>query len=116
MRVYGIKTCDTVAKARRWLDAAGLAHQFHDFRRDGLSPALLDAWIDSVGWEALVNRKGTTWRQLGPAARDAVCDAASAKRLMLEQPSVIKRPVIEWPGRTITVGYDEQRYAELSAT
>jgi Spx/MgsR family transcriptional regulator len=91
--LYGIKNCDTVRKARRWLDEQSIAHQFHDFRADGLEPALLEAWADQLGWEPLLNRRGTTYRQL-PPERTASLDRAAALALMLEQPALIKRPVV----------------------
>ncbi len=96
--LYGIPNCDTVKKARTWLDDHHVAYQFHDFKKAGVPAAGLDAWIDALGWEALVNRKGTTWRKLDPTVQAGVHDAASAKALMQAQPSVIKRPVVEWTG------------------
>jgi len=103
--LYGISNCDTVKKARAWLAAQGRAVQFHDLKKAGVPAGRLDAWIGAAGWERLVNRKGTTWRQLDAAQQAAVVDAASAKALMLAQPSVIKRPVVEWPEGAITVGF-----------
>ena len=94
MILYGISNCDTVKKARRWLDEHGVAYQFHDVRKDGLDAARLQGWIDALGWEKLLNRAGTTFRKLPDAQKDGL-DAASAKALMLEQPAMIKRPVIE---------------------
>lgn len=102
--VYGIPNCDTVKKARAWLDAQGIAYRFHDFKKAGVPPERLAAWMREVGWEALLNRQGTTWRKLDPAAQAQASDEAGATRLMLAQPSVIKRPVVEWPGRT-SVGF-----------
>src|SRR5687768_3488685 len=103
--VYGIPNCDTVKKARAWLDTHGVAYRFHDFRKDGVPAQRLGAWSQALGWEKLVNRQGTTWRKLEPAQQAAVHDAASAQALMLAQPSVIKRPVVEWPGGRTTVGF-----------
>jgi arsenate reductase (glutaredoxin) len=106
--LYGIPTCDTVKKARAWLDGNGVAYEFHDFRKQGVPLPQLDAWLDAVGWEKLLNRKGTTWRKLDAATQDSVHDAASARAVMLAHPSVIKRPVAEWGGRRkTTVGFDE---------
>ena len=113
--VHGLANCDSVKRARAWLQAQGVAHRFHDFRKSGLPPARLDAWIAAVGWEALVNRQGTTWRKLDESARAAVVDAASARALMLAAPSVIKRPVVEWPQGRISVGFSEARFADLAA-
>ena len=105
-RLYGIPNCDTVKKARAWLQQQGRDVEFHDFKKSGVPDDRLDAWIAAVGWERLVNRAGTTWRKLDEPQRAAVVDAASAKRLMLAQSSVIKRPVVEWPDGAITVGFD----------
>jgi Spx/MgsR family transcriptional regulator len=103
--LYGIPNCDTVKRARAWLAEHGLEAAFHDFKKAGVPADRLEAWIGAVGWEALLNRKGTTWRKLDEATRAGVMDAASAAALMRAQPSVIKRPVVEW-GRVITVGFD----------
>jgi arsenate reductase (glutaredoxin) len=110
--VYGIANCDTVRRARRELSAAGLEHRFHDFRRDGLDPALLDRWIATVGWEALLNRRGTTWRKLPEETREGI-DAAGTRSLLLEQPTLIRRPVIERAGEVL-VGWDADRAAMLA--
>ena len=104
--LYGIPNCDTVKKARAWLDENGVPVQFHDFKKSGVPAARLDAWLKAVGWERLLNRKGTTWRKFDDALREATVDAASARRVMLDQPSVIKRPVVEWADGRITVGFD----------
>jgi arsenate reductase len=106
IEMYGIPNCTTVKKARSWLDERGIAYRFHDFKKDGLPVARLDAWLAALGWEALLNRRGTTWRQLDEATRAAVVDAASARALMLARPSVIRRPVVEWGSERITVGFD----------
>ncbi|WP_424858955.1 MULTISPECIES: ArsC family reductase [unclassified Tepidimonas] len=106
IEMYGIPNCTTVKKARAWLDERGIAYRFHDFKKDGLPVARLDAWLAALGWEALLNRRGTTWRQLDEATRAAVVDAASARALMLARPSVIRRPVVEWGSERITVGFD----------
>lgn len=103
--LYGIPNCATVKKARSWLDASCVSYQFHDFKKNGVPMEHLQAWIAAVGWEHLVNRQGTTWRKLAPAQQAAVTDAASASALMLAQPSVIKRPVVDW-GDATTVGFD----------
>ncbi len=102
--VYGIAHCASVKKARSWLLAQGIAYRFHDFQKQGLPPEQLDAWLQAPGWQALLNRQGTTWRKLGPAQQAEVTDAGTARALMLAQPSVIKRPVLAWPDGRVTVG------------
>jgi arsenate reductase (glutaredoxin) len=102
--LYGIPNCDTVKKARAWLTAQGRDYTFHDFRKAGVPPQI-DAWLKAVGWQKLLNRQGTTWRKLDAATQAGVVDEASARALMLAQPSVIKRPVVDW-GDGITVGFD----------
>ena len=103
--VHGIPNCDTVKKARAWLADHGVDYRFHDFKKDGVPADRLPAWLAEAGWETLINRKGTTWRKLDAAAQAAVDDAASAQALALREPSVIKRPVVDWGGR-VTVGFD----------
>jgi arsenate reductase (glutaredoxin) len=103
--LYGIPNCDTVKKARAWLTERGVEAVFHDFKRQGVPEQALDHWLREVDWSVLVNRKGTTWRQLDEATRAAVVDVASARALMLEKPSVIKRPVVQWPSG-LSVGFD----------
>ncbi len=95
--VYGIPNCDTVKKARTWLEAQGIAYVFHDYKKEGADPAKLAVWSDAVGWEALLNRRGTTFRALSDADK-ADIDRAKAIRLMQASPSLIKRPVVEHPG------------------
>jgi arsenate reductase (glutaredoxin) len=104
--VYGIANCDTVKKARQWLAAHSLPYTFHDFKMLGLPETELQQWLAAVGWEALLNRRGTTWRQLDSNAQAAVVDAEHAAALMRAQPSVIKRPVVQWPSGDLTVGFD----------
>ncbi|HEY1394176.1 MAG TPA: ArsC family reductase [Methylibium sp.] len=113
IKLYGISNCDTVKKARAWLQAEGVAHDFHDFKKLGLAAERLDAWIATLGWERLLNRQGTTWRKLDPEQQAAVVDAASAKALMLNNLSVIKRPVVETGDGAVLVGFDVERYAGL---
>ena len=106
--VYGISNCDSVKKARAWLTERAVAHEFHDFKKLGVPGDRLAAWEREVGWEKLLNRQGTTWRKLDAAAQAGISDAASAMALMQAQPSIIKRPVIEWsPGKgSTTAGVD----------
>jgi len=108
--VYGIPNCDSVKKARAWLSEHGLDHAFHDFKKQGVPEAKLDAWLKACGWEVVLNRKGTTWRQLDVATQARVVDAATAKALMLAQASVIKRPVIAWPSGQTTVGFVPEQW------
>ncbi|MGE0497972.1 MAG: ArsC family reductase [Ramlibacter sp.] len=112
--VYGIPNCDTVKKARAWLDHHAVAYQFHDFKKQGVPADRLARWTREAGWETVLNRKGTTWRKLEPATQASVQDADTAQALMLAQASVIKRPVVEWP-TALTVGFDPARWAELAA-
>ncbi|MEF7613293.1 ArsC family reductase [Aquincola sp. MAHUQ-54] len=109
--VYGIPNCDTVKRARGWLEAHDIPYQFHDFKKAGVPASRLQAWLQAVGWEALVNRKGTTWRKLDDATRAGVADDASAASLMAAQASVIKRPVVEWADGGVTVGFDAAEWA-----
>ncbi|WCM91662.1 ArsC family reductase [Acidovorax sp. NCPPB 2350] len=116
--VYGIPNCDTVKKARAWLAERGIEYRFHDFKKQGVPADRLAAWMASAGWETLVNRQGTTWRKIDPAAQASVRDAASAAALLQAQPSAIKRPVVEWSGDAageVTVGFQDARWNERLA-
>jgi len=110
--IYGISNCDTVKRARAWLAASGVVADFHDFKKTGVPAERLPAWCDAVGWERLLNRQGTTWRKLSADVQAAVVDGASARTLMLAQPSVIKRPVVEWHDGRITVGFSAEGWAD----
>jgi len=107
--LYGIPNCDTVKKARTWLDQAGLSYQFHDFKKAGIDKSMVAGWLKQVSWEILVNKKGTTWRGLPDATKVAVVDAATATALMLENTSVIKRPVL-CMNNQVLVGFDADLY------
>lgn len=109
MKLYGIKNCDTVKKARKWLDENGISHEFHDFKKDGLDSELLSQWEQAVGWDTLLNRRGTTWRKLPDEVRDTM-SAQSAHEVMLENPSIIKRPVVDRDG-AISVGFSADEWA-----
>jgi Spx/MgsR family transcriptional regulator len=115
VQVYGIPNCDTVKKARTWLTEHGIAFEFHDFKKQGVPPAALDHWLQTLGWESVLNRKGTTWRKLDADTQAAVQDAASAKAVMLAHASVIKRPVVEWPSAmgaaAVSVGFNADNWA-----
>ena len=108
--LYGIPNCDSVKKARDWLKAQGLAHEFHDFKKAGVPADRLAVWASALGWQKLLNRQGTTWRKLDPQEQASAVDAVSAQALMRAQPSLIKRPVVEWGNRT-TVGFDPAVWA-----
>lgn len=116
--LFGIPNCDTVKRARAWLAAAGVSYQFHDFRKQGVPEEALDRWLRTLGWEALVNRRGTTWRRLDDATRAGVVDATSGRAALLANPSLIRRPVVEWrAGADATVGFNiDQWQAQLSKT
>ena len=107
--LHGIKACDTMKKARAWLDAAGVAYGFHDYKTQGIGEATLRGWAQQVGWETLLNRSGTTFRKLPDAEREGL-DEARAIRLMLAQPSMIKRPVLTH-GDKLVIGFDPARYS-----
>jgi len=113
MKLYGIPNCDTVKKARAWLSEHRVNVDFHDFKKDGVDPALLSGWMEQVPWERLVNRSGMTWRNLDEEAKASVQDNASAVKLMAEKPSVIKRPVLVENGKILSLGFDEATYQKL---
>jgi Spx/MgsR family transcriptional regulator len=108
--LYGIANCDTLKKARRWLDANGLTHAFHDYKKQGVDAAKLARWVNEAGWETVLNRSGTTFRKLPEAEREGL-DAARAISVMLANPSAIKRPIVEHPCGLL-VGFDEARWTE----
>jgi arsenate reductase len=108
--LYGIKNCDTMKKARAWLDAHGVAYTFHDYKTEGIDKGSLERWAEQAGWETLLNRAGTTFRKLPEAQRESVTEK-KAIALMLEQPSMIKRPVLDLGGKLI-VGFKPEIYAK----
>lgn len=114
--LYGIPNCDTVKKARHWLDAHALAYAFHNFKKDRVTPALAESWLQHNDWATLLNRKGTTWRALDDARKAAIVDAPSAIALMCETPSVIKRPVLvigNDAARHVHVGFSDALYQQI---
>jgi arsenate reductase len=111
IELYGIPGCDTVKKARAWLDGHGIGYVFHDYKKEGADPTKLAAWSDAAGWEALLNRRGTTFRALD-AADKADIDRSKAIRLMQAHPSLIKRPVVEYEGGVL-VGFDPGAWGAL---
>jgi arsenate reductase (glutaredoxin) len=109
--LYGIKNCDTVKKAINWLKSRNTPFEFHDYKAKGISEEKLIEWTRQVGWEVLLNKKGTTWKGLEDSIKNTVLSEAQAVPLMKAQTSLIKRPVIEVNGRVVAVGYDEGKYA-----
>ncbi|SFU14276.1 transcriptional regulator, Spx/MgsR family [Kosakonia arachidis] len=111
--MYGIKNCDTIKKAHRWLEANQVEYRFHDYRADGLDAQLLRTFIDELGWEALLNTRGTTWRKLDESLRATITNADTAAALMLEMPSIIKRPLLCAPGKPMLLGFNESSYEKF---
>lgn len=109
--IYGIKNCDTMKNARAWLDEHGVAYAFHDYKAKGIERARLEGWAREVGWEALLNRSGTTFRKLPEADKEGLSEK-SAVVLMLAQPSMIKRPVLEIGNGKLLVGFKPELYGE----
>lgn len=110
--LYGIPNCDQVKKARTWLDNNKIDYVFHDFKKAGIERGMIETWLRDIAWDVLVNRKGTTWRALSDERKQAITDNAGATELMLESPSVVKRPVLHVDGRT-HVGFDEEAYRKI---
>ena len=109
--IYGIKNCDTVRKAKRWLEENHIDYQFHDFRQDGLDKQLLIPWVNAVGWETLLNTRGTTWRNLPTDVKENMC-RENAIAIMLEHPAIIKRPVLCTPDG-VYIGFKPDQYLRL---
>jgi len=109
--LFGIKNCDTIKKARNWLSEHDIEFQFHDYRTDGLEQSQLEQWCQELGWEQLLNRRGTTWRKLPDEIKDTI-DENSAIALMLEQPAMIKRPLLE-SGTQRLLGFKATEYEHL---
>lgn len=112
IQIFGIPNCGSVKKARSWLEAQQLDYTFHDFKKQGLDSATLETWLQQVDWTRLLNKKGTTWRNLDAATQAQANTLAGAKALMLQATSVIKRPVLV-AGQNILVGFDDSEYAAL---
>ena len=113
LTLYGIPNCDTVKKARAYLAEQKIDYVFHDFKKQGVPAALMDIGLAQVGWERLLNCKGTTWRKLSSEVQASVVDAASAKTVMMREPSTIKRPVVQWTATRVTVGFDHAQWASM---
>jgi len=110
MILYGIKNCNTVKSAVDWLNKNKIVFEFHDYKKLGITPAKLSAWSKQVGWESLVNKRGTTWRQLDETEQKKVTNEKAAIVLMMEKNSVIKRPLIEDGDKVLLLGFDEEEY------
>jgi arsenate reductase len=111
IKVYGIANCDTVKKVLNWMKDHQLAYEFHDYKKQGITATKLNKWCGHFGWETLVNKNGTTWKELSESEKNAVVDQHSAVNLMMEKTSIIKRPIIE-AGRKYLIRFDEKLYAE----
>ncbi len=111
--VYGIPTCSTVRKARAALETIDRPYSFHDLRELSTLDSRLDEWMKVIDWSVLLNRRSTTWRQLSPTERASAVDAISARALLLVHPTLIKRPVVEWPGGEVSVGFDAEDWKRL---
>lgn len=113
LKLYGIPNCGTVKKSRIWLESHGIAYKFHDFKKDGVSEAMLANWLKQVGWQKLLKKTGPTWGKLPEEIKASIRDDASALALMLEKPNVIKRPVLEYQGKVLAIGFDPSVYESL---
>lgn len=111
IKVYGIPNCDTMKKARRWLEANGVEYEFHDYKKLGAPENKLKSWIRQTGWETVLNKRGTTWRKLDDKVKDNI-NNNSAINIMLENPSIIKRPVLE-SGELLLIGFKQDEYKQL---
>ena len=109
--LYGIKNCDTIKKSRKWLEQNNIEYQFHDYRKEGLSADQLKQWCEELGWENLLNKRGTTWRKLPEETKQSI-DLKAAIAIMLEQPAIIKRPLLH-TGKTKLLGFNEEQYSEI---
>jgi len=113
MKIYGIPNCNTVKKARTWLEDNSIAYEFHDFKKQGIDEATIKQWLKQSTWDKLVNRAGMTWRNLSDAEKAAVTDNASATELMMAKTSVIKRPLLVKDVTLLALGFDEAKYQQL---
>ena len=112
MKLYGIPNCNTVKKARDWLDANNIHYEFHDFKKQGIDEATINSWLTQYPWEKLINRVGLTWRGLDEATKSGITDNASAITLMQAKTSVIKRPILVRDSNILCLGFDENTYRE----
>jgi arsenate reductase len=111
IKIYGIPNCDTMKKARRWLEANGVEYDFHDYKKLGVPEKNLKNWVKQTGWETVLNKRGTTWRKLDEDHKDNI-DEAAAIQVMLNNPGIIKRPILE-SGKLLLIGFDEDQYNRL---
>ncbi|EKF75100.1 arsC-like protein [Alcanivorax hongdengensis A-11-3] len=111
LTVFGIKNCDTMKKAMKWLDDNGIAYHFHDYKKEGVNTQALRQWIDTLGWETVINRRGTTWRKLDEALRDSM-DADKAMQVAQDNPSIIKRPILQ-NDSILTAGFKADAWQQL---
>jgi len=111
LTLYGIKNCDTVKKARRWLEDHGVGYQFHDFRQDGLDKKQLSGWIEQLGWEVIINKRSTTWRNLSDKDKELITNSQAVK-LLLANPTLIKRPVVQ-SNKLLLVGFNETEFKKI---
>lgn len=112
LTIYGIKNCDTMKKAFKWLDKHHIEYQFHNYKTAGLSPELLQTFIDKLGWQAILNTRGTTWRKLDESIRNSIDNSSAAKNIMLENNSIIKRPILINEDRAL-VGFSDELYQQF---
>ncbi|HMG93137.1 MAG TPA: ArsC family reductase [Chryseolinea sp.] len=113
MTLYGIKNCNTVKNAVSWLNSKKVKFDFHDYKSKGITEEKLKAWSKQVGWESLVNKRGTTWRQLDETTQQKITNEKAAIALMIDKTTVIKRPLVEDNGKVIALGFDESIYSEV---
>lgn len=112
LTLYGIPNCNTVKKARDWLQANSVSYVFHDFKKSGIDPSTIERWLKQYPWEKLINRAGLTWRGLEEKTKTNITDNTTASQLMQEKTSVIKRPILVSDGKIIALGFDENLYKE----
>jgi Spx/MgsR family transcriptional regulator len=111
--IYGIPNCDTIKKALAWLKANGIEYLFYDYKKNGIPTSKLSAWSKQVGWESLLNKKGTTWRKLDASVQESITSEKKAISLLAENTSAIKRPLIEKDNKVVALGFDELVYKKL---
>lgn len=110
MKLYGIPNCDTIKRARAFLEQHHVAYEFHDFKKHGVTEQMISGWLKQLGWQKLLKKTGPTWGKLPAEVKASISNDAAALRLMLKQPNVIKRPVLEKDGRVLAAGFDEAIY------